>query len=133
MKTFVAIISLALVAGCMAAVTDEQKDAARQLAGKCMQQTGTSEESVQRLRNGDTSGADDNTKCFVQCFFQGAGVVDGEGNMQEAFVTEKLANEYGQAKAEEVVQKCRNNSGPNACERSFTLFQCYVANRASLM
>ncbi|XP_062563137.1 general odorant-binding protein 56d-like [Armigeres subalbatus] len=132
MKSFIAIVSLALLAGCMA-VTEEEKEAGRQLAGKCMQQTGTSEESVKRLRSGDTSDADDNTKCFVQCFFQGAGIVDSEGNMQEAFVTEKLANEYDRAKAEEVVQRCRNNPGANPCERSFTLLQCYVANRASLM
>lgn len=98
-----------------------------------MQQTGTSEESAQRLRNGDTSNADENTRCFVQCFFEGAGVVDFEGNMQEAYVTEKLSNEYDRAKAEDVVQKCRNNSGANACERSFTLLQCYIANRASLI
>ncbi|KAL9704515.1 hypothetical protein quinque_008033 [Culex quinquefasciatus] len=93
MKSFVAIISLALVASSMA-VTEQEKEAARQLAGKCMQQTGASEDSVQRLRNGDTSDADSNTRCFVQCFFQGAGFVDADGNVQEEHVIEKMSAEF---------------------------------------
>lgn len=115
------------------AVTEQEKEAARQLAGKCMQQTGASEDSVQRLRNGDTSDADSNTRCFVQCFFQGAGFVDADGNVQEEHVIEKMSAEFDRAKAEEVVSRCRNNAGPNACERSFALLQCYIANRAHLV
>ncbi|XP_058459543.1 general odorant-binding protein 56d-like [Malaya genurostris] len=132
MKSFVTILSLALFAGCLA-VTEEEKAAARQLAGKCMQETGTSEESVQRLRNGDTTNVDDNSKCFLQCFFSGAGFVDGDGNVQEDHVVDKLATQYDRSKAEEIVQKCKNNAGSNPCERSFSLYECYVANRASLM
>ncbi|XP_055529007.1 general odorant-binding protein 56a-like isoform X2 [Wyeomyia smithii] len=114
-------------------VTDEEREAARQLAGRCMRETGTSEEAVQRLRNGDTSNADSNTKCFTQCFFQGAGFVDADGNVQEDHLVEKLSTQYDRSKAEEIVQRCKNNSGPSPCERSFILFECYVANRASLM
>ncbi|XP_053690001.1 general odorant-binding protein 56d-like [Sabethes cyaneus] len=132
MKSFVSIVFFVLISGCMS-VTQEEREAARALAGKCMQETGTSEESVQRLRNGDTSNADSNTKCFMHCFFQGAGFVDSEGNVQEDHVVDKLSTQYDRAKAEEIVQKCKNNSGANPCERSFALFECYVANRADMM
>ncbi|XP_055598833.1 general odorant-binding protein 56d-like [Uranotaenia lowii] len=132
MKFLIAAVSLALIAGSLA-VTDEEKAQAKQLAEHCMKETGTSEESVKRLRNGDTSDADDNTKCFVQCFFQGAGFVDADGNIQEDHLTEKLASEYDREKAEELVQKCKNNAGANPCERSFALLECYIENRASLV
>ncbi|XP_050091633.1 general odorant-binding protein 56d-like [Anopheles aquasalis] len=127
------VFASALIACSMALITDEQREAARQLAGRCMQQTGASEEEVNRLRSGDTSDSDRSTRCFVQCFFQGAGFVDNDGNVQADELTEKLAGEYGQEKAEEMVSRCRNNAGPDACERSFRLLQCYMENRATLM
>uniref|UniRef100_A0A182SX80 Uncharacterized protein n=1 Tax=Anopheles maculatus TaxID=74869 RepID=A0A182SX80_9DIPT len=134
MKTIACLVLASAIVACvMAAITDEQRDAARQLAGKCMEQTGASEDDVNRLRSGDTENADRNTRCFVQCFFQGAGFVDQEGNVQTEELTQKLASEYGQEKAEELVARCRNNAGPDACERSFRLLQCYMDNRATLM
>ncbi|XP_058830605.1 general odorant-binding protein 56d-like [Topomyia yanbarensis] len=132
MKSLVVIVSFTLIASCLG-ISEEEKEAACQLAGRCMQETGTSEDSVQRLRNGDTSNVDSNSKCFLQCFFHGAGFVDGNGNVDEDHVVEKLSSQYDRTKAEEIVQKCKNNSGANPCERSFSLFECYVANRASLM
>ncbi|XP_058062472.1 general odorant-binding protein 56d-like [Anopheles bellator] len=134
MKTIACLVFAgALIACAVAMITDEQRDAARQLAGKCMQQTGTSEEEVNRLRSGETADANRNARCFVQCFFHGAGFVDGDGNVQTAELTEKLAGEYGQEKADELVRRCRDNAGPDACERSFRLLECYLENRASLM
>ncbi|XP_053680838.1 general odorant-binding protein 56d-like [Anopheles nili] len=134
MKAFASlVIASALIACAVATITEDQREAARQLAGKCMQQTGASEDEVNRLRSGDTENADRNTRCFVQCFFQGAGFVDQDGNVQTQELTEKLASEYGQEKADELVARCRNNAGPDACERSFRLLQCYMENRATLM
>uniref|UniRef100_A0A182IPK3 Uncharacterized protein n=1 Tax=Anopheles atroparvus TaxID=41427 RepID=A0A182IPK3_ANOAO len=134
MKTFASlVIASAFIACAVALITDEQREAARQLASKCMQQTGASEDEVNRLRSGDTENADRDTRCFVQCFFHGAGFVDADGNVQKAELTEKLASEYGQEKAEELVARCSDNAGPDACERSYNLLQCYMANRATLM
>uniref|UniRef100_A0A182Q5R8 Uncharacterized protein n=1 Tax=Anopheles farauti TaxID=69004 RepID=A0A182Q5R8_9DIPT len=127
------VVAGAFVACAMAAITDEQRDAARQLAGQCMEQTGATEEDVKRLRSGETEGADRNSRCFVQCFLRGAGFVDQDGTVQTEELTEKLASEYGQEKADELVARCRNNAGPDACERSFALFQCYLDNRATIM
>uniref|UniRef100_A0A3F2Z215 Uncharacterized protein n=1 Tax=Anopheles quadriannulatus TaxID=34691 RepID=A0A3F2Z215_ANOQN len=134
MKTIACLVlASAFIACVVATISEEQREAARQLAGKCMQQTGASEDDVNRLRSGDTEGADRNTRCFVQCFFQGAGFVDQDGSVQTDELTQKLASEYGQEKADELVARCRNNDGPDACERSFRLLQCYMENRASLM
>ncbi|XP_055619937.1 general odorant-binding protein 56a-like [Toxorhynchites rutilus septentrionalis] len=133
MKCFVTILSVALIAGGALAISEEQREAARQMAAKCMKETGATEEQVQRLRNGDTSNADSNTQCFVHCFFQGAGFVDSNGNIQEDHLVERLSTHYDRATAEELVQRCRNNNGANGCERSFRLAQCYIDNRASLM
>uniref|UniRef100_A0A182MYM8 Uncharacterized protein n=1 Tax=Anopheles dirus TaxID=7168 RepID=A0A182MYM8_9DIPT len=134
MKAIACLVFASALAACaVAAITDEQRDAARQLAGQCMQQTGATEDDVKRLRSGETEGADRNSRCFVQCFFHGAGFVDQDGNVQTEELTEKLASEYGQEKADELVARCRDNAGPDACERSFRLFQCYLDNRATLI
>uniref|UniRef100_A0A182JSY5 Uncharacterized protein n=1 Tax=Anopheles christyi TaxID=43041 RepID=A0A182JSY5_9DIPT len=103
MKTIACLVlASAFIACAVATISEEQREAARQLAGKCMQQTGASEDDVNRLRSGDTENADRNTRCFVQCFFQGAGFVDQDGNVQTEELTQKLASEYSQEKAEEL-------------------------------
>ncbi|XP_050098758.1 uncharacterized protein LOC126579317 [Anopheles aquasalis] len=132
MKTFVAIVIVALIAGSFA-LTIDQKKKAEGYAAECVKTSGVAPETAAKLKNGDFAGADDKTKCFAKCFLEKAGFMTDKGEIDEKTVIQKLSVDHDQAKVEGLVKKC-NHKEANPCETAFKAYQCiYAAKGASLL
>ncbi|KAG5682556.1 hypothetical protein PVAND_011901 [Polypedilum vanderplanki] len=125
---YIVVFFLAL---CVLTLADEVEDAKKKhhdQINECIEETGISKESADKLKDGDFSERDEKAQCFTKCFFQKVGFLDSEGNPQADVIIEKLAHR-AEAKEDEtlkaLVNRCIEVKGDNECETAFKIYECY--------
>ncbi|KAG5682559.1 hypothetical protein PVAND_011904 [Polypedilum vanderplanki] len=125
------LIVLFAVAVCALALPsddkEEYKKKYREHINACIEETGTTKEVAEKLRNGDFSVRDEPAQCFVECFFKRVGFVNEKGEFLSDIIIEKLKKkpELKVENLEELIKKCVQEKGANKCETSFKVFECY--------
>ncbi|XP_037948357.1 general odorant-binding protein 56d-like [Teleopsis dalmanni] len=136
MKFLVVFVLVAFVAVTFAAdaisLNEEQKAKVRATAGECIEKEKTTKEEVQKLRQGQFGAADENLKCFANCFLEKLGFFVN-GAIKEDVVSGKLSPIVGADRVKEVMAKCNSIKGANNCETAYKLYECYYTNNAALV
>ncbi|XP_031617822.1 pheromone-binding protein-related protein 6-like [Contarinia nasturtii] len=92
----------------------------------CEAKTGVTDEAIRQFSDGEIH-EDPALKCYMDCLFKEAGVVDEKGELHlEKMVThiEKLDEEI-QMIAINMGRKCLKPQGENQCERAFWYHKCW--------
>ncbi|XP_055622565.1 uncharacterized protein LOC129766124 [Toxorhynchites rutilus septentrionalis] len=113
------------------AFTLHQRQQGDVYALQCLAETGVNPASVALLKIGDFSLDDQRSKCFVRCFFEKEGFIDGEGKLQTDNIVEALSADFEREKVEAVILKCAVD-GKDACETAFQAYECFYKNRETL-
>jgi hypothetical protein len=80
---------------------------------------------VARLRGGNFSNRDENTQCFTKCFFEKAGFMDSNGEINKEKLGAALSTDTEKSKVDTLIEKCGSIKGANQCETSFKIYECY--------
>ncbi|GAB0098648.1 hypothetical protein DMENIID0001_144150 [Sergentomyia squamirostris] len=135
MKFAVVFVVLALATAASAqGVSPEALQQAAENMKVCSQQTGISEDQLNKLKTGDFSGVDEKSMCFVQCFMEKSGILSNSGDflVDKAFERAKTSG-LNVEKLTAIFEKCKNEKGSGKCETPFKMFKCAFDNRAQLL
>ena len=91
----------------------------------CVDKFGLDDKIVDQLKNGYYGNVDENAKCFTKCFFERAGFMDSEAKLNEDFIIEKVSAVLPREKILNLLLKCDEDIGENACDTAFRFYQCF--------
>ncbi|ETN61360.1 odorant binding protein [Anopheles darlingi] len=94
---------------------------------ECMAESGIDVASVSKLRDGDISPASKtnrSVKCFMKCFFEKEGFIDGDGQLQLENITVALEKDYERSTIDEMLVKCGVQK-EDGCETAYHAYECY--------
>uniref|UniRef100_A0A6M2DWP6 Putative pbp/gobp family n=1 Tax=Xenopsylla cheopis TaxID=163159 RepID=A0A6M2DWP6_XENCH len=126
---FLAIAFMLFVA--VSAVTEEQKERVRQYTTTCLERSGATADELKKFKVGETTdNVTNELKCFMKCFFEQSGFFNADGEFQTEVAQKKLS--LGGENVDEVnaaIEKCKVETGADACERAFNIYNCYRNTR----
>ncbi|KAF7278587.1 general odorant-binding protein 56d-like [Rhynchophorus ferrugineus] len=103
--------------------TEEQKKKILENRKQCIEETKVNPELIEKADQGNF--VDDNSlKCFTKCFYQKAGFVNDEGEVQLDVVKAKLPPQADKEQALAIVEKCKIK-GKDACDTVYLIHKCY--------
>ncbi|XP_040163894.1 general odorant-binding protein 56a-like [Anopheles arabiensis] len=116
----------------MAFFTEEQHEIAKSLAEQCRAELGGElpEDFATKMRLGDLTLDNETAKCTIQCMFAKVGFTLESGAANRDVLIAKLSKGNPTAKAEAFADVCENNEGETACDKAFSLYQCYHKNKS---
>ncbi|KAG4073100.1 hypothetical protein HA402_009519 [Bradysia odoriphaga] len=133
MKFFIAI-SLALVSTCFAAdLRRDEKWPPKALLEylepiriSCMGKTGVTAEAIKEFSDGELHD-DPKLKCYMNCVFNEAKVVDDKGDVHFEKIDTHIAQLDDEIRhiAENFLANCRSIKGDDPCERAFSVHKCW--------
>nr|WJJ63267.1 odorant binding protein 9 [Pachyrhinus yasumatsui] len=103
--------------------SEEQRKKIIQNRQECIEETKVNPELIEKADLGEFT-EDDALKCFTKCFYQKAGFVNDEGEVQKDVVEAKLPPQADKKKALEIVDKCKLK-GKDSCETVYLIHKCY--------
>ncbi|KAM7343153.1 general odorant-binding protein 56d-like [Cochliomyia hominivorax] len=113
-------------------ISDEQKLRIIKYATVCAEKNAIDKEAIQALKNGQFANADQNAKCFTNCFLDKAGLFVN-GQVQNDAISTKLGSIFGIDKVNAAMAQCNGLKGADNCETSFELYKCYFKSNAALI
>lgn len=123
MKIFVIIAIFGVVSA--APFTEEQLKKGQLHVKKCAGETKIAPEVIAQLKAGDFSNNDESVQCFALCFFREAEFTDADGNQNKEVIISKLSVDKDPKAVEAAYEKCKNETGPSACNKAFNAYKCY--------
>nr|WCD39077.1 odorant-binding protein 2 [Euplatypus parallelus] len=103
--------------------TEEQRKQIIQNRQECIAETKVNPDLIEKADQGDFS-EDDTLKCFTKCFYQKAGFVNENGEVQLEVIKDKLPAQADREKALEIVEKCKME-GKDPCDTVYLIHKCY--------
>ncbi|XP_055624609.1 general odorant-binding protein 56d-like [Toxorhynchites rutilus septentrionalis] len=97
-------------------------------AVECLKDSGLQLDSLKSLHTGDFSKGED-VKCIVKCFYQRAGFMDAEGNLNGEAILAQLRQLLPEDRVKALVENC-NVQGKDACDTAYLATECYFRNKA---
>nr|QIS77222.1 OBP29 [Episyrphus balteatus] len=128
MKSVIAII-FALTCICFViqeCKAHDLKTHMREVSQMCQNREQTTDEIVEKIRSGeyDANDVERLAKCHVKCMMEGFGAMENGSLSEKAFV-HKLAPHIGEAKAREMFDFCKDESGgEDECDKPFKIYLC---------
>lgn len=116
----------------MSQIPEEQRQRILEYATVCAAQNSIDKMAIQALRNGQFDNANQNAKCFTNCFLEKAGLIVN-GQTQDAVILEKLGRIFGIDKVKTAVSNCNSLKYADNCETAFELYKCYYKTNAVLI
>nr|QHO60805.1 hypothetical protein [Sergentomyia schwetzi] len=115
------------------AISPESIQKATEIMAVCAKETGATEEQITKVKTGNLDGADEKTKCLVECFMKKGGVMDDKGNIVGGALDLAKITQLDPTKLTSVFEKCKDETGAGKCETAFKIFKCAFENRGSLL
>ncbi|XP_058831695.1 general odorant-binding protein 56d-like [Topomyia yanbarensis] len=125
------VLCVVFTSGRIEAYTLQQRQQGDLFALECLTETGVNPASIALLKVGDFSANDQRAKCFVRCFFQKEGFMNGDGDFLTDSVIEALSSDFEREKVKKVVSSC-DAKGKDACDTAFLMYECLYKNRENL-
>ncbi|XP_058819342.1 general odorant-binding protein 56d-like [Topomyia yanbarensis] len=98
----------------------------------CIEASGITESSAKKLQSGEQIVTpDQQTKCYVQCFFQRLRLMNEKGEVQKDKLIKFLSKVLDESQAKAMVEKC-DTRRTNPCDTAYDMFACYQKNKAKL-
>ncbi|KAH0540527.1 general odorant-binding protein 56d-like [Cotesia glomerata] len=130
MKIFASIFVLYFV-GVLSNIADEESDD-RDYLKHCIEESGVDQNAVDKLQDKIWDMDNKKLQCFMKCFMLQIGVINNDGTINEANMKEKISHEFSKERIDEVIMKCKDPKGADACENSLLMLKCLHDNTPSM-
>nr|AIX97065.1 odorant-binding protein 19 [Dastarcus helophoroides] len=104
-------------------ITDEMKEMAKMLHETCTEETGATDDQIERARKGDFP-PNDEFKCYIKCILAQMACISDDGMIDVEATIAVLPEEF-KADAEPIIRKCGTVVGANACDNAWLTHKCY--------
>ncbi|KAI7815301.1 odorant binding protein, partial [Rhyzopertha dominica] len=121
-KPLLVVITLAVLVSLSNQAKQHQQ--IHQFREDCIKDTGVDPSLIDKADKGDFAD-DEKLKCFAKCFYEKAGFIDADADLQIDAIKSKIPQEANMERAMEVIEKCRQVNGANPCEKAFEMHKCY--------
>ncbi|XP_044594419.1 general odorant-binding protein 56d-like [Cotesia glomerata] len=129
MKVFAIVLAVCFV-GALAELNDEQKAKLKEFKTHCVTETGVDESFIEKAKNGEWMMDDMKLRCFMKCMMMKIKVMKEDGTLDEEITKKKMANDLPADKIDEVMMKCKDMKGADACETAMMMMKCYAEQKA---
>ncbi|XP_076240974.1 uncharacterized protein LOC143183335 [Calliopsis andreniformis] len=127
MKTLLLLFVLYFsVSLCMGVFRPDQLERLNVYKIECMNETGIDSEKLQNVTV-DQIVEDEELNCFMACIFKKFSIMNEDGSLNEEIAYEHTTEE-GETEA---IDKCKNTTGEDVCEKAGNLMKCFILNKAT--
>ncbi|XP_078053043.1 general odorant-binding protein 56a-like [Augochlora pura] len=128
MKTVLVVFALCFVSAL--ALTDEQKAKLVQYKNDCIADTGVDAKVVDDAKAGNFNVDDEKLACFSSCMLKKIGIMNADGSINEETARKKAPAGVTQEQIDDVINKCKDITGPNDCKKAANLVKCFKDNKS---
>ncbi|XP_033342464.1 general odorant-binding protein 56a [Megalopta genalis] len=125
-----ALIVFALFFVSALALTDEQKAKLTQYKKDCITDTGVDAKTVEEAKTGNFNMDDEKLACFSSCMLKKIGIMNADGSLNEETARQKAPAEVTKEQIDDVINKCKDITGPNDCKKAANLVKCFKDNKS---
>nr|UEN71172.1 odorant-binding protein 7 [Gregopimpla kuwanae] len=129
MKSFAIVLAVCFISAAYA-LTDAQKAKLKEHRDACITETGVDTAKVSNAKEGNYDDADEKLACFSACLLKKIGIMNADGTFNEEATRAKIPPGIDAAKANEVINKCKTETGATDCETGRKLYKCYLQNKS---
>nr|USF20779.1 odorant-binding protein [Lasioderma serricorne] len=110
-------------------LTPQQRETIRTFRQDCLNETKVDPNLVYGADRGEFP-EDEKLKCFAKCFYRKVGFIDDAAELKLDYIKSKIPEGVDRKKALDVIEKCKDTKGTDACDKAFKLHKCYFENTA---
>ncbi|OXU29508.1 hypothetical protein TSAR_003820 [Trichomalopsis sarcophagae] len=130
MKTFAIVLTLCIVGAYASTLKDDQKAKLREYKESCITETGADKAVIDGIIKGGPINRDEKLDCFSACMLKKIGIMRPDGSIDVESARAKAATtNVDVAKANEVIDKCKDLKGKDTCETGGSVFGCFITNK----
>ncbi|XP_076651124.1 general odorant-binding protein 56a-like [Halictus rubicundus] len=128
MKSILVVFALCLVSAL--ALTEEQKAKLSQFKNDCITETGVDAKVVDDAKAGNFNDNDEKLACFTSCMLKKIGITNQDGSFNEGTARQKAPAGVTKEQLDDVINKCKDITGPNECKKAANLYKCFKDNKS---
>ncbi|KAK0088542.1 hypothetical protein PV325_011603 [Microctonus aethiopoides] len=132
MKSIAVIFTLCIV-GALSALNEEQRNKIKEHRDKCIEETKVDIELVNKAHRGEWMVDDEKLRCFASCLLKKLDMISDDGSLKEDVTLAKMTLDVGADKAKEILDKCKEITASDVCEKGLKLMKCYTDNKATIV
>ncbi|XP_014206340.1 general odorant-binding protein 56d-like [Copidosoma floridanum] len=130
MKVLFAFLVICIVGAFCATLTDEQKQKLKGYKEACIAETGVDKAVIDAIGKGGPIKRDSKLDCYAACLLKKSGVMKEDGTLDiEAVRTKAATINADQEKVKKVIDKCKDLSGKDTCEKGGNILTCFFENK----
>ncbi|CAD6201233.1 GSCOCT00000038001.2-RA-CDS [Cotesia congregata] len=124
MKVFASIFALGFI-GILGNIADSNSENSEYLK-QCMAESGVDQTSVDKLQGREWEMNNKKLQCYSKCLMIKKGVINDDGTLNEENMKKDMTREFPDGKIDEVMMKCKDPKGADACENSLLILKCFL-------
>ncbi|XP_076175217.1 uncharacterized protein LOC143150651 [Ptiloglossa arizonensis] len=125
----VAIFIVLFIGSALAAITPDQQAKLIEIKDECMNEIGVDAETLGKALNGTVLENDNKLECFAACVLKKIGIMEDDGSINVDVAREKAPADVPSDDIEDVINKCKDTTGANDCEKAANLVKCFLQNK----
>nr|QGW50298.1 odorant-binding protein 2 [Chouioia cunea] len=130
MKCFAIVLALCVVGAYAATLSDEQKAKLKGFKEACITESGVNADLVNSIIKGGEIKRDKNLDCFSACMLKKIGIMRDDGTIDvETTRAKARTTSVDVAKADKIIDKCKELVGKDACETGGNVFGCFILGK----
>ncbi len=130
MKTFAIVLTVCIVGSYAATLKDDQKSKLGEYKESCITETGADKAMIDSIIKGGPISHDEKLDCFSACMLKKIGIMRPDGSIDvEAARTKAATTNVDIAKANKVIDTCKDLTGKDTCETGGKVFGCFITNK----
>ncbi|XP_058793661.1 general odorant-binding protein 56a-like [Phymastichus coffea] len=130
MKCFTIVLAVCLAGAYAATLNDEQKARLKGFKEGCITETGVSADVVNSIIKGGEIKREKSLDCFSACMLKKIGIMRDDGSIDvETARTKSRTTNVDVAKADKVIDKCKDLVGKDTCETGGNVFACFIVSK----
>nr|WNA16301.1 odorant binding protein 2C [Quadrastichus mendeli] len=130
MKCFVIVLAVCVAGAYAATLNDEQKATLKGFKEGCITESGVSADTVNAIIKGGEIKREEKLDCFSACMLKKIGIMRADGTIDvEASRAKVKTTNVDVAKADKIIDKCKDLIGKDTCETGGNVFACFVQGK----
>ncbi|XP_063986206.1 uncharacterized protein LOC135167193 [Diachasmimorpha longicaudata] len=130
---FLVIAVLVCIVGALASEQRETPEARRQrYRDACRAETGADQADIDKARKGEWADKE-NLRCYTLCMLKKGNLMNDEGVLDEIVTRDTLARKLPAEQINDIMAKCKDLKGSNACGTAQRIMKCYNEQKTHLM
>nr|AKP80533.1 putative odorant-binding protein 1 [Sclerodermus sichuanensis] len=127
MKGTILVVALCSIYG-VTALSEADVAELMKYQDACIAESGVDPVLIENAKKGDVA-PDENLACFASCMLQKLGMMNDQGVLNLDNIRAKIPDNVDKAKAEEVINKCKDVPGNHHCLKAGNFVQCFMQHK----